>query len=133
MTEFIKACVHGFWLACVQDPPLYFDFAEHKGEKIEFKTHRCYTIKGEIVDFLVWPTVYIEEGGNILSRGVAQCRKDQKSEPGGAEKSDSGSNTAFFSRVEVSNQPPETEDTGKSVSESTKSKKVAKNTENTPV
>ena len=75
--EYIRACVHGFWLACVQDPPLYFDFKDHALEEINVTTHRPYTINGKVVDYLVWPTVYIEKGGSILMKGVLQCKKDK--------------------------------------------------------
>ncbi|KAH3785861.1 hypothetical protein DPMN_163956 [Dreissena polymorpha] len=64
------------WLMTIQDPPVVFDRILQHGEKFNPELYRSYTKSGPLVDFPVWPTMFLHEGGPVLYKGVAQgCHK----------------------------------------------------------
>lgn len=61
----------------IQDPPVYMDTETvQSGKQFNTNTHKQYTKSGPMVDFIVWPALYLCDGGSILSKGVAQCRSE---------------------------------------------------------
>ena len=69
-TAFIRKCIKLSWLMCVQDPPLVLSTET----PIEFRTtlFREYVTRGPYVAYVVWPILYLHEGGPVLSKGVAK-------------------------------------------------------------
>ncbi|XP_052263362.1 filamin A-interacting protein 1-like isoform X2 [Dreissena polymorpha] len=64
------------WLMSIQDPPVVFDRLLQHGETFNMELYRAYTKGGPLVDFQVWPTLFLHEGGAVLYKGVAQgCEK----------------------------------------------------------
>ncbi|XP_052243025.1 paramyosin-like isoform X2 [Dreissena polymorpha] len=64
------------WMMSIQDPPVIFDHLLQHGEKFNTELYRSYTKAGPLVDFPVWPTMFLHEGGPVLYKGVAQgCNK----------------------------------------------------------
>ncbi|KAH3785865.1 hypothetical protein DPMN_163960 [Dreissena polymorpha] len=64
------------WLMTIQDPPVVFDRLLQHGAKFNTELYRSYTKSGPLVDFPVWPTMFLHEGGPVLCKGVAQgCHK----------------------------------------------------------
>lgn len=57
----------------LQDPPLVFDFDGSSGEVSRF---RPYTVSGQQLDYILWPVLLLNEGGPVVSKGVAQFRKN---------------------------------------------------------
>ena len=45
--------------------------SDHKYDKTRY---REYMKSGDYVDYIVWPCVLIQDGGNMMSKGVAQGR-----------------------------------------------------------
>ncbi|KAL3879556.1 hypothetical protein ACJMK2_031850 [Sinanodonta woodiana] len=86
LSDYIEKCVIICWNMCTKEPPMYLDFgdckqAAHAGDekavnmpfdKLKFVT---YTKSGDYVDYIVWPAVYIYEGGPLMKKGVAQGSK----------------------------------------------------------
>ncbi|XP_053399154.1 uncharacterized protein LOC123556779 isoform X2 [Mercenaria mercenaria] len=67
---YISHCVWIGWYCAVQDPPLVLSVSSSsKFDTILFKD---YTSRGRYVQFVVWPALYLHEGGPLLSKGVAQ-------------------------------------------------------------
>lgn len=56
----------------IQSPPVYLDFSYKKGNCFNKSVLKRYTRDGKIIDFLVWPATYLEKGGALLGKGVAQ-------------------------------------------------------------
>ena len=63
------------WLMAIQTPPVVIDDDVKAYEKQPFDERRFkpYTKKGQIIDYVVWPPLYIP-GGGMLGKGVAQCK-----------------------------------------------------------
>ncbi|XP_060567418.1 uncharacterized protein PF3D7_1120000-like [Ruditapes philippinarum] len=70
--DYVTACVEIAWLCAVQDPPLKLD--AQFTDKFETNVLKDYTKRGEFVDFVVWPAMFLHKGGPLLSKGVAQGR-----------------------------------------------------------
>ncbi|KAL3879320.1 hypothetical protein ACJMK2_031620 [Sinanodonta woodiana] len=78
-SKYLKRCIDLCWKMGVQEKPLHLDgFAEmdsYVGKKFDKDKFRSYTRSGSHIDFFVWPTLYLYEGGPILVKGIAQCCK----------------------------------------------------------
>lgn len=60
---------------CVKDPPMVLDFNFKRGDLFDNDKLSAFTMSGELVDYLVWPVMYLHENGPVMSKGVAQGRK----------------------------------------------------------
>ena len=70
--QYIKSCVEVCWFMAAQDPPVVFGTEWKEGEKFHPKVFKPYTRTGDLISFVVWPPLYLQEGGPLLSKGVAQ-------------------------------------------------------------
>ncbi|MCK5894032.1 MAG: hypothetical protein KAG53_06380 [Endozoicomonadaceae bacterium] len=72
LRKFLEKVVEIMVYGKLQDVPMVFCFA--KEDEIYDRNHfRVYTHKGlAIVDYAVWPVVYLHEGGPVLFKGVVQ-------------------------------------------------------------
>lgn len=75
---YISKCLSFFWRACIQTPPLYFDFNVKPGTPFDNAVHRKCTVNGPMVTYTVWPVAYLHEKGPLLVKGVVQCEKQEK-------------------------------------------------------
>ncbi|XP_053399157.1 meiosis-specific nuclear structural protein 1-like isoform X2 [Mercenaria mercenaria] len=68
--DYLSRCVEIGWLCAVQDPPLFLKAQS----PLEFDTNafKDYTKRGKYVEYVVWPALYLHEGGVLLAKGVAQ-------------------------------------------------------------
>jgi hypothetical protein len=64
--EFVTACVEIAWLCVVQDPPLELD--AKFTDRFDTKVFKDYTKRGELVDFMVWPAMFLHKGGPLLPK-----------------------------------------------------------------
>ncbi|XP_052793230.1 uncharacterized protein LOC128227070 isoform X1 [Mya arenaria] len=81
LKPFFEKCITICWLMAVQDPPVYVDKnIDKRGEILDTSIYRIYTISGKTIDYIVWPVLYLTEGGNILVKGVAQGQTEMVSE-----------------------------------------------------
>ena len=60
----------------VQSPPVHIHFEDKNKKKIKFdnEKYKAYTKSGAEVDYVVWPPLYLHEGGSLLSKGIAQAK-----------------------------------------------------------
>ncbi|XP_052277956.1 uncharacterized protein LOC127876659 isoform X2 [Dreissena polymorpha] len=72
MKPFIKKSLFLCWMMVVQGPPLCFDWSTKHGSKFDANLYKQYTKCGNIVDYVVWPTMFLHEGGPVIVKGVAQ-------------------------------------------------------------
>ena len=79
MKPYVTKCIQVSWLMCVQDPPMLLSIKTEP--KFNLGLFREYTKRGPYVEYVVWPAMYLHEDGHILSKGVAQGTKEQKSIP----------------------------------------------------
>ncbi|KAK3582917.1 hypothetical protein CHS0354_009724 [Potamilus streckersoni] len=82
-SEYLKRCIDLCWKMGVQERPLHLDSISELdacvGKKFNNDKFRGYTQSGKIVAFVVWPSLYLYEGGPVLVKGIAQgCTGDKK-------------------------------------------------------
>ncbi|XP_060566867.1 uncharacterized protein LOC132725704 [Ruditapes philippinarum] len=76
--SFLDKSIELCWLMAIQDPPLYVDTnLSLRGKPFETNLFKPYTVQGKYVDFIVWPALYLHEGGSLLNKGVAQGKKQK--------------------------------------------------------
>ena len=68
--NFIKKAVSLCWLMVIQDPPVVL--TTKLTGKFDTDRFRHYTQSGSTVDYVVWPVLFLHEGGPIICKGVAQ-------------------------------------------------------------
>ncbi|XP_052793227.1 uncharacterized protein LOC128227064 isoform X2 [Mya arenaria] len=93
--KFINESVELCWLMAVQDPPVYVDSNVNKHKQpLDKNLYKYYTQKGKLVDYVVWPVLFLKKDGPLLSKGIAQGFVDQmQSEDQQAMVGGSGENT----------------------------------------
>ena len=61
------------WRMAVQDPPVYVDTnLSVRDSPLNKNLFKPYTSNGQFIDFVVWPTLYLQQGGSVLCKGIAQ-------------------------------------------------------------
>ncbi|XP_045203599.2 uncharacterized protein LOC123556730 [Mercenaria mercenaria] len=103
---FVKGCVELCWLMTVQDPPIVFGPEPQAGDVFDTSVYKHYTKTGASIEFLVWPTLHLHEGGAMLSKGVAQGYGRAQSAPGRPSSRDRrGKNTAASIKESAESRP----------------------------
>lgn len=72
--KYVKRCAEISWLMAIQDPPMAITVEIGEGFQFDKSKYREYTKTGKFVDYFVWPAVLIQDGGNVMSKGICQCR-----------------------------------------------------------
>ncbi|XP_069129048.1 uncharacterized protein [Argopecten irradians] len=79
LRQYIYSSIEISWDMLLQTPPMVLDFSIEKGRAIDPEVMEHYSYPGPRVEFLVWPTVYRQCGGPVLSKAIVQtCRGDGK-------------------------------------------------------
>jgi len=74
--KYVSKCADLCWLIRYHDPPVYIMFEEVKnGAPLDLKLYRSYTKTGKMMDFVVWPPLFLHKDGAILAKGVAEPKK----------------------------------------------------------
>ncbi|WAQ98518.1 hypothetical protein MAR_022891 [Mya arenaria] len=74
--NYISKCSLFCWTARSHNPPIYVDFMEvTENMRFDMSVYKPYTKAGPLVDYIVWPPIYLHKGGPMLSKGVAQGKK----------------------------------------------------------
>ncbi|XP_060565678.1 uncharacterized protein LOC132724741 [Ruditapes philippinarum] len=69
-----RKCAELCWLMVVQNPPMILSTTAQ--QQFDTNLYKDYTKRGKYVDYVVWPALLLNEGGPVLSKGVAQgCKK----------------------------------------------------------
>ena len=71
--KYIKRCTEICWLMAIQDPPMAISTEIGEGLKYDKNKYREYLKQGEFVDYMVWPSILIQDGGALMSKGIVQC------------------------------------------------------------
>lgn len=75
LQPYIRKCLYVSWMMCIQMPPMTMAEPAHCGATFCSTTYKQYTVKGPIVDYIVWPAVLLHENGPVISKGVAQGKE----------------------------------------------------------
>lgn len=73
---YVTACFELAWCMAVQEPPMYLLFKAKHGQEIDTSVFDVYQGSGKRVDFILWPAVFVQEGGTCLQKGVAYSLPD---------------------------------------------------------
>lgn len=59
---------------CVNDPTLVIEYESYPGQEIDHSKFNLYNGKGTVVDFIVWPALFLNRGDSlsILAKGTVQ-------------------------------------------------------------
>lgn len=71
---YINRCTELCWLMAVQDPPMALTGEVGEGAAYKKTEYREYTKSGPVVDYVVWPAVLIQDNGDLIAKGIVQCR-----------------------------------------------------------
>ncbi|MDP0588199.1 MAG: hypothetical protein QS748_02950 [Candidatus Endonucleobacter bathymodioli] len=69
---YINKCTNVCTYMLKQSPPMLFGEIPQAGNDFPKNVYREYTTNGSKVDYVVWPPLYLHEGGPLLNKGVAQ-------------------------------------------------------------
>ncbi|XP_052793229.1 uncharacterized protein LOC128227067 [Mya arenaria] len=70
---FINESIELCWLMVIQDPPVWVDTdVDIHGQAFDYNRYKPYTVNGKLVDYVVWPAMFLHERGPLLFKGVAQ-------------------------------------------------------------
>ncbi|XP_063414551.1 hyaluronan-mediated motility receptor-like [Mytilus trossulus] len=78
MKDFAEECIAICWLTQVQDPPIAFEFSYAHGVQLDKDLMREFTVSGDIVDFVVWPTMRLTSDGPVMVKSVVQPIKKKR-------------------------------------------------------
>lgn len=70
--QFAEHCVELCWLMQAVKPPMYLDADIPENRQFKTEILKQYTKKGDLIDYIVWPVLYLHKNGHMLSKGVAQ-------------------------------------------------------------
>ncbi|CAC5361939.1 unnamed protein product [Mytilus coruscus] len=76
--EFVTKCSMLCLLMVVQDPPVVLDFSCKHGDPFNKDLFSPFTSSGDVIDYLVWPVMFLSENGALMSKGIAQGKKKKK-------------------------------------------------------
>lgn len=71
-------CLELCWFMNLQIPPMCVDFETKPGDAFRSNLYREYVTPGKTVAFVVWPALFLYDGGGVLCKGVAECVKTPK-------------------------------------------------------
>ncbi|XP_053399109.1 uncharacterized protein LOC123558279 [Mercenaria mercenaria] len=54
---------------------------KEEGERFDKDLYKEYTVRGQYLDYIVWPALFLYQDGPILSKGIAQGSVNQSREP----------------------------------------------------
>lgn len=69
---FITECLQLCFYMCTQDPPVVLDFSCKSGDAFNKDKFTPFTKSGSVVDYMVWPVMYLSDNGAIMSKGIVQ-------------------------------------------------------------
>lgn len=73
--NYITRCVELCWLMRIQDPPVVLNWSIAKDRVFDTDTYKYYLSTGKELDYVVWPSMYLYDGGPLIMKGVAEGRK----------------------------------------------------------
>lgn len=74
ISAYVEKCAELCWYMVTPTPPLFMDSAGHPKDTFDKNKYRFYQTSGTKYNFVVWPSLYLYEDGNILAKGIAEAR-----------------------------------------------------------
>ncbi|KAL4231003.1 hypothetical protein ACF0H5_011376 [Mactra antiquata] len=71
MNEYVRRLIHIIWMMKSQDPPMVLVWPD-AGKPVNKDRFTFYTKSGDVVAFVVWPSVLLHKDGPQMSKGVVQ-------------------------------------------------------------
>lgn len=62
----------------LQDPPVVLDFSCKTGDPFNKDLFSPFISSGDVIDYLVWPVMFLSENGALMSKGIAQGVKKKR-------------------------------------------------------
>ncbi|KAK3577655.1 hypothetical protein CHS0354_018279 [Potamilus streckersoni] len=79
-SKYLASCIDFCWKMGVQEKPMHLDTLAEKEDGLERifvqDKFKAYTKSGKRVAYLVWPALFVHEGGAMLAKGIAQGCKE---------------------------------------------------------
>ena len=72
-TPFFDKCVNLCWHMAIQDPVMHLDEELTPDTAYDKNVYRDFVKSGDKVIFVVWPALFLHEGGPLLNKGVVQA------------------------------------------------------------
>lgn len=79
MCAYTKSVAELCWLMSIQDPPVYMICSIEQDGPFDKDLFTEFTERGDVYDYLVWPALLNEKGGQLLHKGVAQAKQSSMS------------------------------------------------------
>ncbi|XP_071177658.1 protein hook homolog [Mytilus edulis] len=76
--EFVTKCSMLCLFMVLQDPPVVLDFSCKPGDPFNMDLFSPFTSSGDVIDYLVWPVMFLSENGALMSKGIAQGKKKKR-------------------------------------------------------
>jgi hypothetical protein len=74
-TPFFEKCVHLCWYMAIQDPVMYLTEEIKPDTVYNRDVYKEFVQSGDKVKYVVWPALFLYEGGPLLCKGVVQPYK----------------------------------------------------------
>ncbi|VDI49524.1 Hypothetical predicted protein [Mytilus galloprovincialis] len=76
--EFVTKCSMLCLFMVLQDPPVVLDFSCKTGDPFNKDLFSPFISSGDVIDYLVWPVMFLSENGALMSKGIAQGVKKKR-------------------------------------------------------
>ena len=73
--NYISRCVELCWLMRIQDPPCVLNWNIASDKHFNTEMYKFYLTTGQELAYIVWPAMYLYEGGPLVMKGVAEGKK----------------------------------------------------------
>eukprot|EP00105_Crassostrea_gigas_P035974 XP_019920122.1 PREDICTED: uncharacterized protein LOC105321465 isoform X2 [Crassostrea gigas] len=71
-THFAERCVELCWFMQTTQPPIHLSACIPEKRKMNNDIFKAYMKSGTVIDYIVWPVMYLHENGPLLTKGIAQ-------------------------------------------------------------
>lgn len=71
-THFAERCVELCWFMQITQPPIHLSACFPEKRIMNNDIFKAYMKSGRVIDYIVWPVMYLHENGPLLTKGIAQ-------------------------------------------------------------
>ena len=72
IVKYIQKCAEICWRMQITDPPMCLKFDVKNVENLDKTLYNAFTKNGSIIEYLVWPILFLHKSGPLMAKGVAQ-------------------------------------------------------------
>ncbi|KAK3582903.1 hypothetical protein CHS0354_009709 [Potamilus streckersoni] len=73
--EYVESCIKICWMMHILDPPVCIETRGSKGDRFNTTLYEPFTKPGKKLGYIVWPPLFLTEGGSLLTKGIAEVAK----------------------------------------------------------